>query len=319
MDAISLGDWLLRFGKSSLLVRERLAEMAEWLANDSPPWAAYRALMTGRIVALDKCPGVRPVGVGETFFRLMAKCVLLVAGDDATAACGVHQLCGGLEAGIEGGIHAMRRQWEAVQDESEPWAALLVDAKNAFNEVHRTSLMWHVRHRWPAGARFAFNSYRHSRALVLRGYEGLLDSREGVTQGDPLAMVLYAIALLPLIHKLQSWLQRERELEVQLAAAYDGRDDDCDGSLIEAFKAMDMTDTSISTIAADDEPNLPHLPNQTSGALYDGIWESIGGETPSAALQSEDEIDWHPQQYWYADDSSLVAQWWVIREWFSIL
>ena len=65
MDAILLGDWLLRFGKSSLLVRERLAEMAEWLANDSPPWAAYRALMTGRIVALDKCPGVRPVGWGR--------------------------------------------------------------------------------------------------------------------------------------------------------------------------------------------------------------------------------------------------------------
>ena len=34
------------------------------LANNSPPWEAYRALMYGHLIALDKHPGVRPVGVG---------------------------------------------------------------------------------------------------------------------------------------------------------------------------------------------------------------------------------------------------------------
>eukprot|EP00957_Ditylum_brightwellii_P197663 15059000-Ditylum_brightwellii.AAC.1 len=37
-----------------------------WLANNRPPLAAYWAIIAGRLIALDICPGVRPVGVGET-------------------------------------------------------------------------------------------------------------------------------------------------------------------------------------------------------------------------------------------------------------
>ena len=64
--------------------------------------------MSGRLIALDKQPGIRPVGVGETWRRLMAKCLLKVAGPEPKAAYGTTQLAGGLEAGIEGAIHAMR-------------------------------------------------------------------------------------------------------------------------------------------------------------------------------------------------------------------
>ena len=59
------------------------------------------------LVALDKCPGVRPVGIGEVWRRAIAKCVLGECGDDAKASCGSTQLCAGLEAGIEGAIHAV--------------------------------------------------------------------------------------------------------------------------------------------------------------------------------------------------------------------
>ena len=64
--------------------------------------------MTGRLVALDKCPGIRPIGIGETWRRLAAKCNLEVTGQEATYACGKEQLCTGLKVGIEGGIHASR-------------------------------------------------------------------------------------------------------------------------------------------------------------------------------------------------------------------
>ena len=63
--------------------------------------------MFNRLVALDKYPGVRPVGIGEVWRRLMAKCVLEVAGHEGKAACGAHQLYCGLEAGIEGAVHAL--------------------------------------------------------------------------------------------------------------------------------------------------------------------------------------------------------------------
>jgi hypothetical protein len=111
----------------------------DWLANYSPPWAAFRALKAGRLVALDKCPGIRPLGIGESWNRLNAKCVLFVSVGEAKEACGVDQLCVGLEAGIEGGIHAMRLLWESHKAEEE-WGFLLVDAKNVFNECNRTAI-----------------------------------------------------------------------------------------------------------------------------------------------------------------------------------
>lgn len=107
VDSYALADWILRFGESSRRLRSAISDFTMWLSNESPPWAAYRALCAGRIVALDKCPGVRPVGVGETLFRMMAKLVLKLTGEEATAACGVHQLCAGLEAGIEGGGYTL--------------------------------------------------------------------------------------------------------------------------------------------------------------------------------------------------------------------
>ena len=53
-----------------------------------PPWAAYRAIMANRLIGLDKCPGVRPVGIGEIWRRLFAKTVLVVAGAEAKEECG---------------------------------------------------------------------------------------------------------------------------------------------------------------------------------------------------------------------------------------
>ena len=52
------------------------------------------------MIALDKQPGVRPVRVGETWRRLMEKCLLWVTEKEDEAACGTEQLVGGMEAGI---------------------------------------------------------------------------------------------------------------------------------------------------------------------------------------------------------------------------
>ena len=111
-DAVDLRNWLLRFGKESEALREEVALWASWLANGQPPWAAYRALMAARLVALGKQPGVRPVGIGEGYRRLFAKVLFKVIGSQARAACGNYNLCAGLPAGIEGAVHAVQEIYE---------------------------------------------------------------------------------------------------------------------------------------------------------------------------------------------------------------
>ena len=73
--------------------------------------------------------------------------------------------------------------------------------RNAFNEENWTAMLWAVRHEWPGGAQFTFKFYCHLATLVVRDtvdrYGHFLHSKEGVTQGDPLAMISYGIGVLP--------------------------------------------------------------------------------------------------------------------------
>jgi hypothetical protein len=88
---------------------------------------------------------------------MFAKILLLIVGNEAQEVCGIDQLCAGLQADIEGGIHAIRNLWEQCAAEEE-WGFLLVDAQNAFNELNwRTVMLWTIGRKWPSGARFIFN------------------------------------------------------------------------------------------------------------------------------------------------------------------
>ena len=78
--------------------------------------------------------------MGDIWRRILVKFVLVVMGAEAKVACVMEQLCGGLEAGIEGGIHAVRILWQQHPQE-EDWGFLLIDARNVFNEENRTAMM----------------------------------------------------------------------------------------------------------------------------------------------------------------------------------
>ena len=92
-----------------------------------------------------------------------------------------------------GGTQRALEALEFLTQEAEPSGTTLVDARNGFNELSRLAMLWTVRHRWPSGTRFAFNCYKHWSQILLR-HPGeppvTILSREGVTQGDPLFMVL---------------------------------------------------------------------------------------------------------------------------------
>ena len=62
--------------------------------------------------------------------------------------------------------------------------------------------MWNARVKWTRGSRLLFNTYRGYAASILKGTTDHILSKEGITQGDPLSMLMYAIAVLPLTQAL---------------------------------------------------------------------------------------------------------------------
>ena len=95
-EAMELRNWIRRFGCPSEEFRVVVSVLADWMANSSPPWAAYCALMACRLVALDKRPGLGTMGIGETLRRALAKLVMRAAGDQAKTVGG--PLYAGFEA-----------------------------------------------------------------------------------------------------------------------------------------------------------------------------------------------------------------------------
>ena len=69
---------------------------------------------------------------------------------------GALQLCAGQDAGIEAAIHAMRDIF--IDDETE--AILLVDARNAFNNLNRQAALFNVNKLCPAIGKILNNTYR---------------------------------------------------------------------------------------------------------------------------------------------------------------
>ena len=103
--------------------------------------------MANRLIALDKCPGVRTIGIRECLRRIIGRVRALTTGTDVEMLCGTDQLASGLKAGIEGAVHAMTELY--TQHSGNGWELLLVDAKNAFNMVNRVAALWNARVLWP--------------------------------------------------------------------------------------------------------------------------------------------------------------------------
>ena len=64
MDSEALQVWLIKFGEDSKILRTSVETFVDWLSNRGPSWSAYSEFMSG-LIALDKQPDVRLVGVGK--------------------------------------------------------------------------------------------------------------------------------------------------------------------------------------------------------------------------------------------------------------
>ena len=185
------------FGRLSDDLCDAVAAVTRRLCTEYVDPDAIESLTACRLIALNKNPGVRPIGVAETLRRIMGKAILATISDDIQKAAGSVQLCAGQIAGIEAAIHAMSLAYE--DDGVE--AAVFVDASNAFNNLNREAALRNIHNICPAFAVIATNTYRKASPLFID--QQTIQSKEGTTQGDPLAMAIYAI-VRPLIDNVQN-------------------------------------------------------------------------------------------------------------------
>ena len=197
VDADSWRRMCTSFGECSDELCDALAKCARRLATTYVDLPSLEAYVACRLIPLDKKkPGVRPIGIGEVMRRILGKAILRLTNQDIKEAAGSLQLCAGQENGIEAAIHAMH---DVFQDE-ETEGILLADASNAFNRLNRAVCLRNVQHLCPSLAPTVINSYRQP-ARLFDGGECIMSS-EGTTQGDPIAMPMYAIGVVPLLQSI---------------------------------------------------------------------------------------------------------------------
>ena len=88
-----------------------------------------------------------------------------------------------------------------IYESPETEVVMLIDASNAFNSLNREAALRNIQQLCPPLSRIIINTYQDDPQLFIDG--STLYSKDGTTQGDSLALAMYAIAITPLIHLLE--------------------------------------------------------------------------------------------------------------------
>ena len=164
------------FSKDSDDLCDAIAMVARKLCSRYVDPAVVSALASSRLIALNKDPGVHPIGIGEVVRQVIGKAILSVIMNDILEVTGSSQLCAGISSACEAVVHAVRSVYESGGAEG-----VLVDASNAFNSLNRGLALRNILHLCPSLGQVLINFYRDESSLFI-GYDTML-SMEGTTHG----------------------------------------------------------------------------------------------------------------------------------------
>ena len=174
--------------------RAALTRLMQDIANNHIPDAVRDLLLSSELVALRKPNGgLRPIAVGEMFYRIAAAIAVRRVRTVAAPLLAPYQFGFGVENGCEQIVHSLQH---ALTDSDRPQAALQLDLHNAFNCVDRTRLLtalYAIPQLAPIWRIVTLAYAVDSPLLTDRGNGPVFLSHNGVRQGDPLSSLLFCL------------------------------------------------------------------------------------------------------------------------------
>jgi hypothetical protein len=166
----------------------------------APEFAQYYT--ASNLIALNKLDGgIRPIAVGTADSRLTSKLVNFMVIDPASDYLVPHQVGVKVPGGADAIIHSANK---IIKDNilRIDWVSMQMDVFNAFNELDRTIMFGEVHERTPQA--LAYVQYKYGQSAILYMNNGdTLQSFTGLLQGDPLASLLFALAIHRVVLKVR--------------------------------------------------------------------------------------------------------------------
>ncbi len=178
-------------GDSDAPLLNALVKLCKLVLCGNIPESVRSQFFGAHLVALETKSGeVRPILVGCTLRRLVAKVASYLVQDEMTRLLLPRQLGYGVRGGSEAAIHAARHYLANMSNDE---AVVKICFNNAFNSLKRDRMLEAVHDLCPVLYPYVYSAY--SAPSDLHWGNKTLQSAEGLQQGDPLAPLLFCLTL----------------------------------------------------------------------------------------------------------------------------
>jgi hypothetical protein len=189
----------MKTGTAGTGLVEALTDFVNHILAGLVPPAVVPFLYGASLIALDKKDGgIRPIAIGCTFRRIAAKVACSSVRNELGTLLRPHQMGFATSCGTEAIVHSCRRYLSS----GNSGLFLKLDFANAFNTVTRSKVLEAAKDHVPSLFPLVFQAYGTPSHLLFG--EELIQSAEGLQQGDPLAPPLFCLVVHSLVRSLLS-------------------------------------------------------------------------------------------------------------------
>ena len=187
-------------GEAGQRLLYRLTEFTNLCLSGRVPAVVQPVFCGATLCAINKKDGgIRPIAVGNTLRRMIAKAACKAVTVKMAANLLPVQIGFGVPRSTEAAVHAARSYVTSLQPDQ---GLLKLDFKNAFNTLSRDNMFQIVHEQLPELYPFIHMCYKSASFLNFGEHQLLSD--EGIQQGDPLGPLLFCATSLKLACSIKS-------------------------------------------------------------------------------------------------------------------